>query len=71
MYVCICKAVTERDIHEAVTEGCYSMRHLRQSLGVCSGCGRCGHSALEVLRCALGGNAEPASDGLAPVMSLA
>lgn len=55
MYVCICSGVTESDIHDVVSEGCHSLEHLQQTLGVCTACGRCGRSALEVLECAVGG----------------
>ncbi len=49
MYICVCNAVTERDIHEAVCEGACSMRDLRQQLGVASQCGRCATCAKAVL----------------------
>ena len=35
MYVCVCNAVTEQDIFNAVAEGCASLRQLREQLGVC------------------------------------
>jgi len=41
MYVCICNAVTERDIGSAVADGCCSLRELREQLGVGACCGRC------------------------------
>ena len=41
MYVCICRAVTERDVHHAIATGARSVRQLRDSLGVCSGCCKC------------------------------
>jgi bacterioferritin-associated ferredoxin len=41
MYVCVCNAVTERDICCAVAEGCHSLRELRQQLDFGSCCGRC------------------------------
>ncbi|MFN8835328.1 MAG: bacterioferritin-associated ferredoxin [Betaproteobacteria bacterium] len=49
MYVCLCNAVTERQIREAVDEGVRSMRALRQQLGVASCCGRCAPYARQVL----------------------
>jgi len=69
MYICICNAVTERDIHAAVSDGCHSMRHLREALGVCSSCGRCGQSALEVLKGALG-SGKDCGDSSACMMSV-
>ena len=50
MYVCICNAVTEQDIHDTVAEGLGSMRELRERLGVGACCGRCASSARDVLR---------------------
>jgi len=49
MYVCICHAVTDRQIRKAVDEGARTMRDLRQQLGVCSSCGKCGPCAKELL----------------------
>lgn len=49
MYVCLCKAVTDKDIHRAVQGGASSMRCLRQQSGVGSQCGRCVGHAKEVL----------------------
>jgi bacterioferritin-associated ferredoxin len=50
MYVCICNAVTERDIGSAVAEGCCSLRELREQLGVGACCGRCTDCARDVLK---------------------
>ncbi|MFB1029171.1 MAG: (2Fe-2S)-binding protein, partial [Thauera sp.] len=41
MYVCVCNAVTERQIHHAAAQGARTLRDLRQSLGVTAECGRC------------------------------
>ncbi|HXH03454.1 MAG TPA: bacterioferritin-associated ferredoxin [Candidatus Competibacteraceae bacterium] len=49
MYVCVCKAVTDRQIREAVRDGADSMRALRRELGVCSGCGKCAPYVRELL----------------------
>lgn len=50
MYVCVCNAVTDRDIGCAVSEGCCTLRQLREQLGVGARCGRCAGCAREVLR---------------------
>ncbi|MFA7270940.1 MAG: (2Fe-2S)-binding protein [Sterolibacterium sp.] len=50
MFVCVCNAVTERDIGAAVAEGCRSLRELRAQLGVGACCGRCCDCARGVLR---------------------
>jgi bacterioferritin-associated ferredoxin len=49
MYVCVCNAVTERDIGHAVSRGCDSLRGLREELGVGTCCGRCNSCARRVL----------------------
>jgi bacterioferritin-associated ferredoxin len=41
MYVCVCNAVTEDDIHDAARNGARRMRDLRGCLGVSADCGRC------------------------------
>jgi len=51
MYVCLCKAVREHEILAlASTESGLRMRDLRERLGVCSECGKCGQRALGLLR---------------------
>ncbi|NLR73843.1 MULTISPECIES: bacterioferritin-associated ferredoxin [Leeia] len=49
MYVCICKAVTDRQISQAVADGVSSMRELRMTLGVASCCGKCAPDARALL----------------------
>ena len=42
MYVCICKAVTERQLRAALADGAASsLRELRDRLGIASVCGKC------------------------------
>lgn len=53
MYVCVCNAVTERHIRNAVEGGATRMRDLRERLGVTAECGRCASCAKECLRSAL------------------
>ena len=50
MYICICNAITEREIRGAVELGCRSVDDLRRDLGVASCCGKCVHDAKAVLR---------------------
>jgi len=50
MYVCICQAVTERQVREAVKQGVQSMRALRDHLGVASECGKCARCAQGILK---------------------
>jgi bacterioferritin-associated ferredoxin len=49
MYICICNAITERDVRECVRKGCCSMDELSVELGVGTGCGRCRPTANEIL----------------------
>jgi bacterioferritin-associated ferredoxin len=49
MYVCVCRAVTDRQIREAASQGVRTMRELRLKLGVCSTCGKCGECAKQIL----------------------
>lgn len=53
MYVCVCNAVTERQIAEAAQNGMTRLRHLRDALGVTADCGRCAKCAHQCLRDAL------------------
>lgn len=56
MYVCLCKGVTCSAIRSAVNEqGVASLRELSRNLGVATQCGKCAHSARQVLNEALGG----------------
>ena len=41
MYVCICHAVTDRDIRACIEDGAKSMRDLRNQLCVGTQCGKC------------------------------
>ncbi len=49
MYVCICQAVTENQIRQAVAEGVRSVDELGARLGVASCCGTCEPHAQDVL----------------------
>ena len=49
MYVCICNAVTDKQIRRAADEGARDLRDLRQQLGVATGCGQCAAEACRVL----------------------
>ncbi len=50
MYVCVCNAVTEKQIQKAMDDGVRTLRELRQLLGVTAECGRCARSARDCLR---------------------
>ena len=66
MYVCICKAVTERQIREAVDDGVRSMRELYHYYGVATSCGKCAKLTREVLNNAVASALDDASDAEYP-----
>lgn len=52
MYVCVCNAVTERQIHQAVKDGAKTVKHLKDQLGVASECGACVGCAKDCIKAA-------------------
>lgn len=58
MYICICNAVTEKQIEHAVERGACRMRDLRQQLGVTADCTCCAESARRCLATALENRAD-------------
>jgi len=61
LYICICHAVTKRQLLTAIDDGARTMRELSQQLGVGTCCGKCGPD----VRCALAEATQPAE----PVMA--
>ena len=49
MFVCLCKAITDREIHEAVDSGVDHVDQLEEICGVGSGCGSCKDLAQELI----------------------
>jgi len=49
MYICLCNAVTEREIRECAQDGACTLRDLERCLGVGSNCGRCRPAADAIL----------------------
>ena len=49
MYVCVCKAVTDKQIRRAAARGVDNLYELREALGVASGCGSCADTAKSIL----------------------
>ena len=49
MYICLCNAITDRQIVQAVKEGARSSEDLAQELGVGLCCGRCAECAHALL----------------------
>jgi bacterioferritin-associated ferredoxin len=50
MYICICNAVTQRQVEECARTGADSLGALTAELGVGAGCGRCLECAADILR---------------------
>jgi len=49
MFICICNAITERQVQTAVAGGAASLSDLQGQLGVASCCGCCAETASEYL----------------------
>jgi len=49
MYICLCNAITDRDIVKAAEQGLQSPDDLAHELGVGLGCGRCTSCAKSLL----------------------
>jgi bacterioferritin-associated ferredoxin len=50
MYVCVCKAVTEGQVAEAIKRGCCNKAGLQKKLGVGTVCGKCVPMAKQMLK---------------------
>ncbi len=50
MYICICNAITDRQIRSAVAAGAASLSEVSMQLGVGAGCGCCREAAQQVIR---------------------
>jgi len=49
MFICVCNAITERQVQEAVTSGAASLSDLEAQLGVGACCGCCRDTAVDYL----------------------
>ena len=49
MYVCICNAITDKQIRKAAESGATDLWRLQAKLGVASGCGTCKEAVSEIL----------------------
>jgi bacterioferritin-associated ferredoxin len=52
MYVCVCQAVTSREIEQAANNGAKTLQDLRRDLNIASECGRCAACARNCLKAA-------------------
>lgn len=53
MYICICKAVSDQDIHRAVAQGAGSFEDLQARTGCTTCCGCCEGEARKVFEAGL------------------
>lgn len=60
MYICLCHAVTDRSIHEAVDRGVNSYSELAFATGCGTQCGSCAKTARQIFQQALEARSEPA-----------
>lgn len=49
MYVCICKAVTDKHIYAEIENGAMSYQEVRDKLGIGTCCGRCKPEAKQLI----------------------
>jgi len=49
MYVCVCNAVTDREIRQCMALGVETFEQVRDCLGVSSCCGQCEQAARAIL----------------------
>lgn len=64
MFVCICNAVTDRQIQELVDAGAQSLSDLKTQLGVATCCGCCSDLAASYLGA---GNAQSATQAVSAI----
>lgn len=53
MYVCLCHAVTDRQVKQAVKEGACTVRQVQLCLRVGTNCGKCIPAAREIVETVL------------------
>ncbi len=59
MYVCICNAITDKQIRRAAQAGASDLWDLQRELGLASGCGSCKEQAMDILREDAAAHVEP------------
>ena len=50
MYICICHAITDKDIKQAIEDGATTMPCLAKQLGVSTQCGKCKSDVLDIIQ---------------------
>lgn len=69
MYICLCNAITDRQIVHAAEHGARTQEDLAQELGVGLGCGRCTSCAKSILVEAISRLSGASCDALPPLTS--
>ncbi|TWT03204.1 bacterioferritin-associated ferredoxin-like protein [Reyranella sp. CPCC 100927] len=64
MYVCICNAVNERAVRDAIGRGCRTVGEVYRSCGARPQCGKCG---IDIARCIQQQRRETSSDSPWPL----
>jgi bacterioferritin-associated ferredoxin len=67
MYVCLCHAVTDRQIKQAVQDGVCSLRQVQLCLRVGTNCGKCIPATREIIETI---KLEPAASGHSPHLTV-
>ena len=49
MYVCVCNAITDKQIRKAAKSGARDLSDLQRQLGAATGCGSCIETVAEIL----------------------
>lgn len=71
MIVCICKAVSDKRIRRAASDGITSLRELSRETGLGTCCGKCVPQAREVLAASVSSQPMPLADLLASGLATA
>ncbi|WP_344481591.1 (2Fe-2S)-binding protein [Nonomuraea monospora] len=50
MYVCICRAVTENEVHDCIAAGATSAKQIRDTTGAGGDCARCVRKICAILK---------------------
>lgn len=50
MYVCLCKAVTDRQIKDSIENGACTYAEVRRATGVSTQCGKCWQTAKAIIQ---------------------
>ncbi len=49
MYICVCNAISERQVQEAIAQGAADLSDLQAQLGIATCCGQCADTATDYL----------------------